>query len=94
MLESVFHKDPIYDDLPAEAKDFKMLEYLVLLGASGKHVHIKGFNDREINHCARKLIDKGYLRGTVLDADHSSWNRTTQKGIFKMEILAEELHVT
>jgi hypothetical protein len=93
MLESVFHKDPTYDDLPAEARDFKMLEYLALLGASGKHVHIKGFNDREINHCARKLIDQGYLRGTVLDADHSSWNRTTQKGIFKMEFLAEELHV-
>jgi hypothetical protein len=34
------------------------------------------------------------LRGTVLDADHCSWNRTTQKGIFKMEILAKELHVT
>ncbi len=88
---------PIVDndyDLPAEAKDFKILEYLVLLGAFGKHVHIKGFNHREINHCARKLINKGYLRGTVLDADHSSWNRTTQIGFFKMEILAEELHVT
>ncbi len=44
MLESVFHKDPTYDDLPAEAKDFKLLEYLVLLGASGKHVHIKSIS--------------------------------------------------
>lgn len=94
MLEPVFKKDPTFDDLPPEQKDFKMLEYLILLGASGKHVHLKGYNEREINQVARKLINKGYLRGTYIDPDHCSWNRTTQLGSYYMDLIKETLKLT
>ena len=74
MLESVFHKDPTYNDLPAEAKDFKMLEYLVLLGASTNHVHLLLQIDTKRPICKSVEIIKSISSKKFKKLSGSSWH--------------------
>lgn len=75
-----------FSDLPPEEKSEEELLMLVLRQASGESFLIKKYNDQEINLCVRRLILKGMIRGTILDADHCSWSRLTQKGRLYYEL--------
>lgn len=77
---------PQFSDLPPDEKSEEELLMLVLRSASGESFLIKKYNEQEINRCVRKLIEKGMIRGTVLDADLSSWSRLTQKGRLYFEL--------
>ena len=76
--------NPGFDDLPPEPKSTEELILLILMDASGEKVSFKKYNHKDLNTCAGKLIDKGFLRGTIFDRSHCSWSRPTRKGVFLM----------
>ena len=78
---------PGFDDLPPEPKSTGELALLILMDASGERVSLKKYNDKDVNTCAGKLIDKGFMRGTIFDRNHCSWSRLTRKGHFLKEHL-------
>lgn len=69
-----------FDDLPPDEKSEEELTMLVLRSASGESFVIRKYSEQEVNQCVRKLIEKGMVRGTILDKDLCSWSRLTQKG--------------
>jgi len=80
-------EDPGFDDIPPEPKSTEELTLLILMDTSGEKVSLKKYNERDLNICAGKLIDKGFLRGTIFDRNHCSWSRLTRKGHFLMAYL-------
>jgi len=44
-------------------------------------------NEKELHQCARELIGKGYLRGTIIDFDYCIWSRLTRRGYYLLELL-------
>ncbi len=78
-IDIIFEK-PYFYDLPPEVKTTEELAVLVLSEACGRKVSMGKYNDREINSCARQLIVKGCLRGTVFGFEECAWSRITPRG--------------
>ena len=86
-LLSMYDTEYYFDDMPPDEKDTDELIVCVLENASGMRNNIGKYNDSEINSCARKLINNGYLRGTVIDKHLCSWSRPTRRGSYYLQLL-------
>jgi hypothetical protein len=80
MKIKVDFEKPFFDDIEPEPKSSDELAICLLRDASGIKSSIKKYNEREINHCARQLIESGLLRGTVTSFKSCIWSRPTRKG--------------
>lgn len=82
---SINFDKPFYSDLEPEEKSSEELILLVMKTANGDNVVIRKYNEQEINRCARKLIQKGLIRGTIFGTEDCSWSKLTQRGrmVFK-----------
>lgn len=85
-----FSRD-FFSDLPPEEKSSDELTFFVLENALGKRNFITKYNENDINLCVRRLIENGYLRGTVINEHNVSWSKPTKRGVFLMNILKSNL---
>ena len=83
-------EDSSFYDCEPEEKDPEELAVLILLEASGKRVSMKKYNQRDVALCARRLILKGYIRGTVRDRFDCSWSRLTKKGFVLLKTMENQ----
>jgi hypothetical protein len=74
-----------FDDLPPSEKNCDELALLLLTEASGLAIKISDYSEQEIHRCASQLINKGFLRGTVIDKDKCIWSKPTKRGRFILE---------
>ncbi len=82
----VFEDNCFYDYQPEE-KSPEELVLLMLSEASGRRVNMKKYSERDIAACARRLIMKGMLKGTVRDRYDCTWSRLTKKGYIYLNSL-------
>ena len=88
MFDQEFYFDkPVFDDLMPDEKSCRELMILMLKEANGEFVSLKKYNERDMHRCARFLITKGFLRGTIFDHVKCSWSRITRRGIYYLENL-------
>lgn len=59
----------------------------LLENAAGFNNRTVKYNEKDLHQCARRLISKGYLRGTIVDFDYCIWSRLTGRGYFLLELL-------
>lgn len=85
-MNKIIFDPEFYSDLPPEDKSEEELSMLVMRTAAGEALVIRKYNEQEIHRCARKLIEQGIIRGTVLGSDHCSWSRLTMKGRMFMNL--------
>lgn len=76
-----------YEPYPKSAEE---LALLILIEAAGKRVNMKMYNERDKMKCARALILKGYVKGTVIDEFNCSWSRLTKKGYVYLKMIRPE----
>jgi hypothetical protein len=89
MPEIITNKEePYFDDLPPETMDYKYLEYLILMEASGEKVSWKGISHKDVNKMVCKLQDKDYIRGSSINGE-PVWAQLKPKGKDRLEILRD-----
>lgn len=86
-IEDIAIDNDEFDDYEKRLMSKNELMIGLLENAAGSKNWTDTYNEREIHRCARKLIGKGYLRGTVVDFDYCVWSRLTRRGYFLLELL-------
>ncbi len=84
-------EDNFFYEFEPDPKNGAELAMLIMLEAAGKRVSIKAYNERDIMKCARALILRGFIRGTVVDEYTCSWSRLTKKGYIFLKAALPEI---
>mgnify|MGYP000029442754 CR=1 FL=1 len=83
-----FNNHKSFSDLPPDEKSVEELELLILRDAAGKKPLSRKYNQQEVNIIAAKLIEKGFIRGTIVDRfNNVTWSRITPRGLKYMELI-------
>jgi hypothetical protein len=84
-------EDNFFYEYEPEPKSPDELVMLILLEAAGKKVTMNKYHARDIAQCARALILKGFIHGTVMDRFECSWSRLTKKGYVYLKTINPEI---
>lgn len=77
-----------FSDLPPEEKSVEELELLILRDAAGIKPLSRKYNQQEVNIISARLIEKGFIRGTIVDRlNNVSWSKITPQGLKYMEFI-------
>jgi hypothetical protein len=82
---------PFFDDIEPQPKDITELTLYLLLDATGKRCNLGKYSQDEVMSCARQLIEKGFIRGTVRGYCDCVWSRLTSKGHFLLKLIQSDV---
>jgi hypothetical protein len=86
-----FNNHTSFSDLPPEEKSVEELELLILRDAAGIKPLSRKYNQQEVNIMAARLIEKGFIRGTIVDRfNNVSWSRITSRGEKHLESIEKQ----
>ncbi len=91
MIGSIEFEQPFFDDMEPEPKFSDELLYLILESVSETNKLLNKYSDQDIYRGARRLIEQGFLRGTILNGRECSFSRLTYRGRVLKNHLQEQL---